>query len=274
MSLLSNSIASAQNQNTQLVQGVASSAGYINQIANPSGTPTFLTSLYAQCGVPMLLQSSGTVGNNGALTLTSATDITYSNCYMTFPQGALFTNSPAGQYFTQMSSHTVGVVYNNQYISGIPTIPTAAQLVPIVATGPGAYIQPTGVLNSLVNFTFPGNVVGNNGAIRTLDTWAFINNTNSRGMSSAIGANNITGPTVTTALSSQQVQHVLRNRGLPTLQVNFGSGGTGIATSGSPVGLIAIDTTQPQTVSYNAILNTASTDWVVLEGFSFEILPG
>jgi len=88
--------------------------------------------------IPLILPSSGSVGNNGALTLTTALPETYPNCYMWFEAGVVYAGSVAGMYYVEMVSTTQGIIYA-EMLDGLPTAhenPTA-----LVTTGPGAYTQ-------------------------------------------------------------------------------------------------------------------------------------
>ena len=99
---------------------------------------------FSRSSTPMILQSSGTVGANGALSNITALPETYSGgAYLHFPAGRLFAGSTAGLYWTVMTSTTAGTVFNNRYISGEPLPPPS--LTPIVSSSMGAYTQVTGV---------------------------------------------------------------------------------------------------------------------------------
>src|ERR1700693_852831 len=93
-----------------------------------------------QNAIPMILPSSGTIGNNGALSALTALPTIYANAYLYFPAGAIVAGSLAGLYYCIMSSTTAGTIYNNTYdttLGVMPTIP--ANPVPFVTPGPGAY---------------------------------------------------------------------------------------------------------------------------------------
>lgn len=118
---------------------------------------------FLSTSIPMVLPSSGSVGNNGALTLTTALHAVYAQCYMYFPAGALYAGSVAGAYYTVMTSTTQGTVYNTRYEGGIPSIPSAPTS--ISATGPGAYTQTTNADITLLSTTLPGGLMGPYGAL-------------------------------------------------------------------------------------------------------------
>lgn len=107
---------------------------------------------------PFGIAPSGSVGNNGALTLGTALDQVYTNgLYLDFPAGALYAGSAAGAYWCVMSSTTVGQVYTAFIATSGSAGTTAGTILrptsPVAlsaTTGPGAY---TGVTSAIY---FPG----------------------------------------------------------------------------------------------------------------------
>lgn len=119
--------------------------------------------------VPFVQPSSGSMGNNGALTLTVALFAILPSAYVYLPANAIVAGSAAGWYYTTFSSTTVGTVFNNVYnpaVGGVPAIPGAPTA--FVTTGPGAF---TGVvtLQQGITYTMPANTMGVNGKLR-IDT--------------------------------------------------------------------------------------------------------
>jgi hypothetical protein len=118
-------------------------------------------------GVPFIIAPTGSVATGGVVTLGTALPATYlGGLFLYFPAGALYSGSTAGWYWTVMSSATVGVAYNINYVSGQPVIPPAANLVSnlITAAGPGAY---TGVVTAqLITIPLNNNILGNQGFAR------------------------------------------------------------------------------------------------------------
>lgn len=91
--------------------------------------------------LPMISAPTGTMANNGAITLGTALDATYANCYLYLPANAISAGSAVGWYYAEMSSATAGIVYNNTYSSGEPSVPSSPTA--FVTTGPGAYTGET-----------------------------------------------------------------------------------------------------------------------------------
>ncbi|MBT9145426.1 MAG: hypothetical protein DDT42_01297 [candidate division WS2 bacterium] len=122
----------------------------------------------ARWSVPVGVPSSGSIANNGALTLTTALDRVYSDgIYLRFPANAIAAGVPAGLYYCVMSSTTVGTIFNNSSL-GIPSIP--ASPVPFSTTGPGAYVQTTGTDIILITLPIPGGLLGSNGSLANTHT--------------------------------------------------------------------------------------------------------
>jgi hypothetical protein len=116
-------------------------------------------------GIPFILPSSGTMGNDGALSGITAvpTGIVYSHSYMYFPANAISAGSAAGWYYAQLSSTTAATVYNNVYTSGVPTVPSSPTA--FVTTGPGAYTQTSASDIASVSIPLSANIIGVNGSI-------------------------------------------------------------------------------------------------------------
>lgn len=128
--------------------------------------------------IPFIIAPTGSMANNGAITLGTALPNTYANAYVYLPANAIAAGSIAGWYFTQFSSSTVGTVTNNPYTSGtLPSIPQA--IVPFSTTGPGAY---TGSTSSQIGPSFPldPNTIGPNGVLRMTHFWTIPNNANNK----------------------------------------------------------------------------------------------
>lgn len=128
--------------------------------------------------IPFVMVSSGTMGNNGALSGLTAVAFAYPRAYVYLPSGAISAGSAAGWYYAVFSYTTAATVYNNTYTTGTPTVPASPTA--FVTTGPGAYTQTTGTSPSFYgpNTTLPANVVGKYG---TADLFIVTANNNSAG---------------------------------------------------------------------------------------------
>lgn len=143
----------------------------------PNNVPSSQIGQYVGSAVPFIIANTGTMANNGALTLGTALPTAYPNAYVFLPANAIFAGSAAGWYYTQFSSTTVGVVFNNLYVAGSqPSLLPQPNLVPFVATGPGAY---TGVTTAQTgpSFNLNSNMLGGNGGLLRLTVMESVNNT-------------------------------------------------------------------------------------------------
>jgi hypothetical protein len=156
------------------------------------------TTTLLEIAVPLMLPSSGTFGNNGALSGIAATDTALVNGYLYFPAGAIFAGSAAGLYYTVMSSTTAGTVYNNVYSGlGQPTIP--ASPTPFVCTGPGAYTQTSAVDILLCSVNLPANCLGTQSKLSTNMFVLGPTNANTKTWSAKLAATAIFAMAVTTS---------------------------------------------------------------------------
>jgi len=224
-----------------------------------------------QTSVPSGVAPTGSLGNNGALTLGTALATTYSNgIYLYFPAGALYSGSPAGSYWTVMSSTTVGVVYANT-LSGPAIIP--AVLVPIVATGPGAY---TGATSAVVvsTITVPPNSFGPNGAIRISHFYSTPNNANPKTMVLAYAGTTVDSYNIANGVYTG-FQNIIANRGILTAQVATATATVGLPSSpnGNSPGYFSINTAVAQNITLT-ITSSVATDYFVNESVIVEVLQG
>jgi hypothetical protein len=132
----------------------------------PQFNPSVPRLLY-QSSIPFIIPSSGSMGNNGALTMTTTVTFTYPKAYVYLPANAIVAGSAAGWYYTVFSSATVGTVFNNIYdptVGGEPTVPTSPTA--FATTGPGAYTQAVEAGRQGPSFTLPASTLSTTGLIR------------------------------------------------------------------------------------------------------------
>lgn len=220
-----------------------------------------------QGGIPVILPSSGSIGNNGALTGITALPLKFDSCYMYFPANAISAGSTAGSYYVVMSSTTAGTIYNNTYTSGKPSAPASPTA--FVTTGPGAFTQTTGSDIELINFPLPGGALGKNGSLYVYPHYSVISNGNNKNLRTKIDSTNIGSAVVSTVLQSTTPAH-LRNMGAENLNVT--SINAGMASAGTQAGFSTIDTSASVTVTVNGQLNVA-TDYIVLLGCLALVYP-
>jgi hypothetical protein len=221
-------------------------------------------------GLPFVWAPTGSMGNNGAITLGTALDRTYSKCYMLFPAGAIASGVPAATawYYVEMSSTTAGVAYNLVYTSGNPVIPGvngAAAKVAFATTGPGAFTGVTTKTNG-PNFSLPANVMLNTGQLYSEQWWAANTAAGNKTFETDFGGSTAASPVASTQ-SFMDVTVKVANMGqtnaqIATMRATTSAGGV---TEGGT--FLAIDTTAAQTFT-TAGTNATATNYIILEQLS------
>lgn len=228
--------------------------------------------IISEAAIPFITASSGTMGNNGAVSALTALGLTYASAYIHLPASAISAGSSAGWYFCQMSSTTAGTVFNNTYTSGPPTVP--ASPTPFVTTGPGAFIGETAEVNG-VAITVPANSFGPNGALKITTFWSMTNNANVKTLRYRFsgGAGTVYGSVALASTLIFRQLVVITNRGLTNSQFGGDGGGGGWSTSTGAMVVSAVDTTASSSVVMTGQKATA-TDNLVLESYVIEALYG
>jgi hypothetical protein len=234
-------------------------------IQDPNLGPYKLSYTLAQTNVPAGNAPSGTMAANGAVTLGTALPYIMPSLFLYFPAGAVFAGSAAGFYYCQMSSTTVGVVYNN-LMGVIPVTP--ANPTPIVAAGPGAY---TGVTTALTVFScqVPANTLLPNGQLRVNYGAVYTNSAGNKTLARTLGGNTLATSTRTTNARDSSTERVYA-LSASRLLYQPASDSTTASTSGAS--LFTLDLTQDQTYNWISTAVTA-TDFMLLTSLCIEVLP-
>lgn len=249
--------------------------------ANPAGAAYAgvsgsLPFVLAKSAIPFINVSSGTMGNNGALSAITALPLTYANAYMWFPAGAIAAGVPAaaGWLFVQMSSTTAGTVFNNTYTAGtVPSIP--ASPTPFATTGPGAFTGDTTEAPGPA-ITIPANSMGANGIIHPWSVWTQNNSAGTKTARIRYSGNAGTiyyASALTTQITLLQTIYIA-NRGATNSQIGWANQGDSTApgfSTSNPV-TSSVDTTASTTLVFSLQKGTA-TDNKILESFQVELIP-
>src|SRR6185503_13037464 len=260
---LSGSIASTTN----LLKGNGSGAA----VAATPGVD-YRSPAVIQSGVTLILPPSGsTIGANGAaLTIATAFDQTYTNCFMKFNANEIFSGQAAGWYYVEMSSTTAGIVYNNTYTpgSGLPTIPGSKTA---FTTNAGGTTAGTVATTTALSVNMAADSLGANGAIRYNAIARWNNSAGTKKALPYLGASFGAFPQVqgTTSIGGSGTM-VIANAGVKNKQWNYPENQAAVTTA---MGTLAVDTTTTQAVAINLQTTTAS-DWVALVHGRIEVFPG
>lgn len=230
----------------------------------------------SQSAVPVILVPNGTVATNGTITLGTALPTIYAGgAWIRLPANAIVGGS-AGLYWCVFSSTTVGVVktdYVDPANGFVPYVATGA----VTATGSNvAYTQTTGSDITLCNVLLQGNTLGNTSSLRISRSIFANNNSGGNKIFSIKWDTNILilNKTRTTTVLEAWGPFTVSNRGVLNRQVSVGpSYITDGATSGaSASAYTSVDTSTDKNIMCTGNIAVA-TDYIVLEGFVFEILP-
>lgn len=236
-------------------------------VTSATGIPLKL----AMWGVPVGMAPSGSMGNNGAVTLGTALDVIYTGgLWLYFPAGAVAAGVPAAPTFlwTVMSSTTVGTVYNSTF-DGLSVPAVGSTATPYATTGPGAY---TGVTAATVVATIPvaANLLGSTGAI--IGDWTAMWNTAAGNKVFDLFYNGTGGTDYANFAGSTQgggvnAHTVIRNQSTG-IQYGGTDGGSSSQWGSGKVGPGAADTTGATTLVFQ-LTNATATNWVMLNGGTF-----
>lgn len=214
----------------------------------------------AQSGVPIILPSSGSSNASGQITLTTALPYQPSGTVLTYLPAGVVTGGSAGTgaglYPVVYSSTTVGQIQGNG-----------------IVTANGAYTQTTGADIALVSVQLPGGAMGPNGSLRQhMEINAPIN-ANNKTCQFKLAGQGISGGTLTFAQAGSMGRW-FRNKGDQAKNVWVASSGQ-FPSEGSVATAVqtSIDTSVTQTWSITANLAVA-TDYILVEGYTVEVLPG
>lgn len=221
--------------------------------------------------IPFIIAPTGTMANNGAITLGTALPSTYANAYIYLPAGAVAAGVPAAAawLFCQMSSATVGTVFNNAYTTGVPTIPTSPTA--FATTGPGAY---TGVTTAVTGpqITIPANTLGANGTLRIFSLWTNPSTAGNKTDAVSVGGTTVYSAGLGTGATSNAVSTEIICRGSQAAQVAPSSNNSGYQFNGNANQYLTINFALAQIVAFVGTVATA-TDFIVLEGYGIEVMP-
>lgn len=220
----------------------------------------------ASWAVPSGIAPSGTMADNGAVTLGTALLLTYSGgIWLYFPANAIQAGSAAGLYWTVMSSTTVGTVYNNT-LNGATEVPYyVSSPTAFVTTGPGAF---TGVETEvqLGTVTIPANTMGPNGQVVVLTGWEYTNSASTKTPRVRFGGTSGTEYLTDGLTTTQTYQHYLsiRNRGVTNKQVGHSTQvNTSFNHATSTAAVSTVDTTADVLVVISG--QKVAADQMVLE---------
>ncbi len=239
--------------------------GYAN------GMTRGLIAAIGQSHIPFVVVSSGTMGNNGALSAITAVAAAYPSAYVYMPSGAIFSGSAAGWYYADFSSTSAATLYNNTYSAGTPQIPASPTA--FSTTGPGAYTQTSASNIASYVLSIPGNTIGSNGSIRISGLVSCNNGSGSKTVATSYGGAQLFTLTGTTTETLGFIAG-FANLGVTNAQkMLYSRNGEFGALVVAPF-TTAINSTQAQNLTIYLDLASAATDTITLENIVVEHIPG
>jgi len=239
------------------------------------GATGSLPLVIAKSAIPFISVSSGTMGNNGALSAITALPRTFSNgAYILLPAGAIAAGVPAAStwYWAVFSSTTAATVYNSTYTSGVPA---AGVTTAFSTTGPGAFTGSTAEDAGPITNLGAG-VIKVNSQLRHSASLSLNSTVNSKAYRlrwSGIGGTSIFSTGTNASVTGVQIENVTAASVLTNAQVSRGKYSNSAAAFGlSGPTTSAIDTTAATTMVISLQKATA-TDNMILEDYSFDLVP-
>lgn len=223
--------------------------------------------ILAMGGIPTIIANSGTVATGGTITLGTALQLTYPQCWLYLPAGAIVGGS-AGWYYAIMSSTTVGVVYTNYQATMTQPLALGAAATLTVATGSNSGYTGVTTEVTMAAAVIPAGLLGTTGRVVAEGNWAHNSSAGAKVAKVAFGGSTVLSVSDTTTLGID-IRKTIQNRSASS-QIIRVAVDTGAAQSVAPT-LLAIDTSAEVTVALTGSIATA-TDTMVLENFLIEVL--
>lgn len=241
--------------------------------SNPTftGNITGAAKVLVVSAVPFIHVSSGSIGNNGALSAITALPRTFADgAYVYYPANAIAAGVAAGWYWTVFSSTTAGTIYNSTYTSGTPVRGTTTAF---ATTGPGAF---TGDIaeRAAPTITLSGGSMGAYGALEIFSYWATNTAAGNKIPRIRLGGGAGTAylqQTLTTALTGIAYERVIANNGAQDRQVGQYADGNIYAGNTTATVTSSVDTSADTTIVFSLEKATA-TNFLILEQLAIKVV--
>lgn len=245
------------------------------QLAKITGQPIELYRM----GAPVMVPPAGTIGTNGALTITGvAVPSPFAGmslwCY--FPAGAVYSGSVAGYFWTALSSGTAGTVYDVVLGDGqspyVPANPAAVSGTGAAYTIANGYYWPGKII-------IPGGLMGARGVARVAVQALMSTNATAKQHQVAFGSTSNPLTFVASNANSYLSRILVNVKNLSassqvitpiSSSMSYGSMG-GVALSPST---LAVNTAVDAGIGYSVLINGAAADYCILFDQSVLVTPG
>lgn len=199
--------------------------------------------------------------------------IVYTQSFGYFAANQINGLNPAGWYYVEMTSTTIGRVWNNRYITGNPSqhIPGAAARVGFVTQQNYVITATADVSIAGPDALIPGNCLGKNGGGSIEAMWSYTSSAAQKTLSIMYGGTSLCVQAVTASVNHRQLVTIgMRGDTKSCVSTNW----VGV-TSSTTNGILqrTVDTELPQQLTY--IFRAASAaDIVVLEMYACILYMG
>lgn len=221
---------------------------------------------FAQWNIPFIDLSSGTMGNNGALSAITALPTTFdAGAWCLFPAGAVAVGVPAAAawLWVTFSSATAGTVWNSTYTSGVPRLGTQTAF---ATTGPGAFIGVTGAQTG-PSIIIPGNSLGLHGQMFSSHKTTSNATAGAKVATILWGGLTLVSQSMSSAGSNwSSAETIVTNEGVTNRQSAGVWSQAGTSTGASDPAFGSVDTTANTTVSWGFNKATATDNQILLSG--------
>ncbi len=250
------------------VQGVYDSSGNVIGIDGGAGGTITLSSTFSISGIP-IIYAGGTAINLtavGALSGITALPTTYGWCWIWLPAAAV-QSGVGGLYLANLSSTTGGTVYQNLYVSGDHTIPTALG----VLVGTATPVAQTATNRGMFSKQIKANSIGVNGGIRTTEKWSFGGTAGTKDLSLNFGSAYVGIQQSAATVGNAELVRSVINRGVSNKQIvtRYNSNGVSSSLATSASYYTSQDTSVDFNLTFTAQIANAA-DFIVLEAFIIE----
>lgn len=252
-----------------------------NSVTNPiyTGIPVSGSQIISQSAVPIILPSTFTMGDNGALSgMVASNFTTYSDgAWIVLGANALFSGSLAGTYWSIWSTANACTVYQETLPVGVAPYIVVSPTYWLGRTGLGVITPAVNQFYPIVSIPVAAGIMGINGALKVNSINSMTNGT--LGINGFFGVAGGGGTQFSggsnAALPFAGTEHNIRNRGLMNRNLSVSTNSNlvdeGAFTGGLPT-YMQIDTSQTQYVNLGFYITNA-THSAVLEAFSVEVKP-
>jgi len=210
--------------------------------------------------LPVVKSPTFTGTTNGAITWGTSAGTAFAKCFCYYPANSLVASHAAGFYYTEMSTTTAAIVYNNTYTpaAGVrPTEPvTKVAFSGAVPGGAGSTAEITAFIYPLV-----GGLLGDYGSVMTVLTTENSTSANNKSVRHRLDGNTIASAGLTTSSGAAITQNY-QNKGSQSYQ-RCGVSGLISATN--------VDTSVYKTGAITLQTASSATDWIAISFASISI---